>query len=180
MKFYNCVKNKIRTWPRRAAVQFLSTACTSQTADKMVTASTSPSCLKWIPLHLNKLKKLSAASEIQKCLAYTADQEDFETLNANQVSWVAESALYFSATMTKFAFQPNSIHFPPYPQTQQVVHWLVIWTSLLLNGGTSAQLPLVNWLVQAVTNGELELHLLELLCLKIYNLTGKTRNYQFS
>lgn len=35
-------------------------------------------------------------------------------------------------------------NFPLYRQTQQVVPRLVIRTSLLFNGGTSAQLPVVN------------------------------------
>lgn len=37
------------------------------------------------------------------------------------------------------------------PQTQQLLRWLLIRASLLLNGGASAQLPVVNWPVQAVT-----------------------------
>lgn len=72
-----------------------------------------------------------------------------------------------SATMIDSVFPPYRIHFPLHPQTQQVVHRLVIRTSLLLNGGTSAQLPVVNWLVQAVTQGGgWELHWSDLLYFK--------------
>lgn len=81
------------------------------------------------------------------------------------------------ATMIDFVFPPHRIHFA---QTQQVVHQPVIRTSLLLNGGTSAQLPAVNWLVQAVTRGGGSCTDQICFILKAYSLSGKTRNYPVS
>lgn len=68
----------------------------------------------------------------------------------------------------------------PLSLSLKVLYWLVIRSCALLNGSTSAQLPAVNWLVQAVTRGGGSCSDQICFILKAYSFSGKIRNYPLS
>lgn len=157
----------------------------SQAAQNMATASTSPSSFKMIPSPPQLVHK--AASEIHAANP-TKPRANRVSVNApcflyDTVWCFFCSAAIKSETSCHDILRISTLQDPFSPlrsHSQQVVPWLVIRGSLHLNGGTSAGLPVVNWLVQAVTRwgGSRTDHIRFIL--KAHGLGGKTRSYPLS